>query len=202
MNFKNYMITALILTMIATPVFAGGGGHLDEDLIVGRTDSNQLAVHFDFGAFIELPEISGGFLSGWGIADPGFFNNPTNDAAENFYTLDASADVRFEVISFDDAFRGWTQGFASTFHDPGEFFELGSPDFDEHPFWQIDSTDVGFDPLQTQWQATGRLVDVGLTGYAPSEAFTLTFVPVPEPATLAFAVLPVALLVRRRRRAL
>lgn len=203
MNPRKYAITAFSLLIASTPAFAGGGhDHTDADLVVGRTDAGQLAVEFNFSELIELPEISGGLLSGWGVDDPGFFNLATDEPAENFHTLAPGANIRFEVVSFDGAFRGWTQGFAGTFDDPGEYFPLGNPDFDEHPFWQIDSSDGGFDPLQTQWQATGRLVDVGSTGYAASEPFTLTFIPVPEPSPLAVLVFAGAgILIRFRRRA-
>lgn len=194
-------VIALTIFAVSNVALAGDGhDHGDEDLVVGITGAGQLAVEFDFNELIELPEITAGPLNGWGLDDPGFFNLPDDEPDEGFFILGAGADVRFEVISFDAALRGWTQGFAGTFDDPGEFFSLGSPDFDEHPFWQINSDDAGFNPLQTQWQATGRLVDVGLTGYAPSEAFTLTFVPVPEPSTLAILTLTGAALMLRRRR--
>lgn len=192
------------LLFASSAALAGGGhGHTDDDLVVGITSAGQLAVEFNFAELIELPEITAGPLSGWGLDDPGFFNLDADEPDEDFFVLGAGADIRFEVIAFDAALKGWTQGFASIFDDAGEFFPLGSPDFDEHPFWQIDSSDAGFDALQTQWNATGRLIDVGTTGYAPSAPFTLSFVPVPEPASaLLLSLTGATLLLRRTRRAM
>lgn len=202
MKSSQVSVLGLSLLFASNAAFAGGGhDHADEDLVVGVTGAGQLAVEFNFSELIELPEISGGLLNGWGVADPGFFNLADDEPAEDFFVLAAGADVRFEVIDFDDAFRGWTQGFASTFAAPGEYFALGSPDFDEHPFWQIDSNHAGFDPLRAQWNATGRLIDVGSTGYAASEPFTLSFVPVPEPSSLSILALScMTVMLRRHRR--
>ncbi|HPF41343.1 MAG TPA: PEP-CTERM sorting domain-containing protein [Phycisphaerae bacterium] len=196
----NALVALLILPVSSVALAGDPHDHAHDDLVVGVSGAGQLAVEFDFAELIELPEISGGFLQGWGVDDPGFFNLEADEPAEDFFVLGAGADIRFEVVSFDPAMKGWTQGFANTFENTGEFFPLGAPDFDEHPFWQIDSADAGYNPLQTQWQATGRLIDVGATGYAPSASFTLTFVPVPEPSTLAILGLSCAAIVTRRGR--
>lgn len=192
-------VIALTFFIAANAAVAGDPHGHDEDVVVGITGASQLAVEFDPSEILDLPEILLGPLSGWGIDDPGFLSLEADEPVEDFFVLGAGADIRYEVVSFDAALKGHTQGFASIFDDAGEFFELGSPDFDEHPFWQIDSADPGFDPGQATWQATGRLVDVGTTGYAPSDPFTLTFRPVPEPGSLALLATGLAVHVRRRR---
>lgn len=185
--------TIAITLFLASPALAQKAG----DLNVGRTSAGQLAVAFDFSQVLELPPIPA-VLSGWGEAEPGFFSIDVDMPGDDFFMLDSGADIRFEVISFDPAFQGWTQGFAATFSNPGDQFVMGSPDFDEHPFWQINSDDPSFDPGQTVWMATGRVIDEGSTGYQPSEAFTLKFSPVPEPCTATLLLLGGVLVSRRR----
>jgi hypothetical protein len=177
----------------ASAAFAQKAG----DLNIGRTSAGQLAVAFDFSQILELPPILA-VLSGWGDAEPGFFSIDVDLPADDFLMLDSGADIRYEVVSFDPAFQGWTQGFAAAFSNPGDQFVVGPPDFDEHPFLQINSDDPLFDPGQSLWQATGRLIDVGITGYQPSDAFTLTFSPVPEPCTATLLLLGSVLGSRRR----
>ncbi|MEM7166808.1 MAG: hypothetical protein AAF581_15195, partial [Planctomycetota bacterium] len=80
-----------------------------------------------------------------------------------------------EVVSLDPALKAHTPGFASVLTMPGDSWTMGSPPFDNHPTWHIDSTDAGFDPAQTQWTGTFRIVDTGTTGYTPSTTFDIVF---------------------------
>lgn len=191
-RFLNVSISIALVS--ASPAFA----QKEDDLNIGRTSAGQLAVDFDFAQTLELPPIAA-ILSGWGLDEPGFFSLDVDLPAEGIFMLEPEAELRYEVISFDPAFKGWTQGFAGIFDDPGEQFVLGGPPFDEHPFWHIDSDDPAFDPGQTIWQATGRLIDVGTTNYLPTDPFTLSFTPVPEPASAMLVLIAGLWAIRRRR---
>jgi len=172
-------------------------GIKDDDINVGvDTTTGRLGILWG-GETVELPEISGP-LFGFGLDDPGVFTieNPFG----GLDPLGAGAILRLEVISFDDALRGWRPGFAGTFENPGDTWDIGAAPLDEHPFWQINSLDPGYvsPPGQTEWNATLRMLDTGSTGYLPSDPVTVTFTP--EPTGLALLALGGVLAASRVRR--
>jgi len=168
------------------------------DIIVGRTDAGQLKVEFDFAPLLPLPAVSGP-INGFSDSEPGFDHLEANEPAEDFYVLAPGAEVYFEIVSFEDAFQVWGAGFSSGPHlNPGEHVLLGDELLHSHVIWHVNSDDPAYDPLDSPWDATFRLVDLGTTGYAPSEAYTARFVP--EPSTAALLGVALVGVLRRRRR--
>jgi hypothetical protein len=183
--------------LTASPVWSGPVH--EEDVIVGRSAGGQLRVEHN-GETTLLPPVNG-LINGWALDEPGFLGLSKDEPLEDFFVLEDGAQIQLEVLSFDLAFQGWTPGFASIFHLPGDVWTIGGAEFDEHPTWHINSDHPGFDPNQVEWQATFRLLDVGSTAYNPSEPITLTFTNVPEPGGLGLLGLMAGLRRRRVRRA-
>lgn len=180
---------------------AAAFGH-EGDVEVGVDMTGKLTVGFEDP--FDLPVLEPALLHGWGIDEPGFASVEEDEPDEGLYVLDPDANVAVEFVSADDAFNMWVPPFFSEILDtPGERWALGGSDFDIHPYWQIDSDDPDFDPLQTAWSITLKLVDTrdGLgVAHADSDPFTLRFVPTPEPATLALLAIGGAGALLRRRR--
>jgi len=151
--------------------------------VVGRNGSGQLATEVPVPGPHELPPVDV-FLPGWAAADPGLLNLAIDEPIEDFFVLGPGAIVNLELVSIDPALKVWSEGFGSVLTSPGQSFIVDGSEFDYHPTFHIDSDDPAFDPATQVYSATFRLFDTGTTGYAPSEPFTLSFTPVPEPATV------------------
>lgn len=146
------------------------------DVIIARTPSLQLVITgFDTDGFVALPPVSG-LLNGWSDNGPGFDHLATANPGLGLFPLAAGAQIRLEVVSIDPAFRALGPGLAPIVDDPGEGLTLGDHQLHEHVTWHINSTDPDYDPLQCEWLATFILLDLGTTGYADSDPFTLRFV--------------------------
>jgi hypothetical protein len=187
------LVAAAVLGASVTPVL----GHHEGDIVVGRTGAGTLTVEFDdFGEVFQLPPASG-LLNGWAGEEPGFDHLEADEPSEDFYVLEAGANVVFEVVSFDLALRG--DPLTDDLHDPGDQTVLGDEELHEHIDWFIDRDDPAFDPLQTVWEARFKLVDTGTTNYADSQTYTLKFAP--EPGTMGLLALGGVALLRRPRSA-
>ena len=161
----------------------GGDDHGHEDFVVGRTGAGQLAVEFDIAELIELPPASG-LIQGWAAADTDIMNLKSKKPEEDFFVLDSGAQIIFELVSIDPAFKLWSPGFGSLLDTPADEFVLGTSDFDIHLTFHIDTEDLAFDPSVDTFAVGFRLRDDGVTGYAPSSTMTANFIAVPEPAAL------------------
>ena len=175
---------------------------LESDFAVGVTGAGQLAVEFNFASVEPIANfITGGGLNGdftgWFSDEPGFANLDVDEPDEDFFTLGAGADISVMVISVEGPFRIYDPSFDSVVA-PGGMFSLGTPDFDDHPFWTVDSTAPSFDANDFDYDVSFKLVDLGTTGYADSDTITVTFTRVPAPGTAG--VLALAGLGLRRRR--
>ncbi len=169
----------------------------DDDFNIGvDPDASKLSILWN-GEARELPFIEDGFLSGFGIDDPGFIT--LDESFGGLLPPDSGANIVLEVVSFDTALKAWKPGFGESFQSPGDLWDIGPVPAHQHPFWHIDSTDAGFDPGQTEWNATFRILDTGSTGYEPSDPVTVTFT-TPEPSTAALLLLAVAWGAQRSRR--
>lgn len=167
---KSVFAFTLTLLMVAAPTRAG-----EDDILVGRTAANQLAI----GGFdpndetIGLPCVSG-ILQGWALDDPGFDHIVQADVVADLYPMDAGAQIRIVCLSIDSALRVISPSF-SIMDAPGESLLLGGSSLHTHLTWHINSADPAFNPNQTDWSATFKLIDTGSTGYAESAPFTFHF---------------------------
>jgi hypothetical protein len=168
-----------------------------EDLIVGIDGTGTLAVEFaHFDEYHVLPPISGprqGYLG----EHPGFAHLEEDEPVEDFYVFGEGAEIHFEIVAFEGAFQIW-DGLSGPYSAPGEQVLLGDDHLHKHVDWHINSADPGFDLGDSPWQAQFCLVDLGTTGYAASEVYTLSFVP--EPGTAVVVALGWLAVAARRRR--
>jgi hypothetical protein len=180
------------------------------DFIVGVSSGGQLTFEFDEHILageesIELPPIdppSPGVYEGWAADEPGFDHLHDAEPAEDFYPLGSGADVHLVGVDLDLALyvRAASIGSPVAISPTPTLgsLQLGDEELHTHAIWHIDSLASGFDPYQTEWQGTFKLTDLGTTGYADSDPFTLTFTAVPEPASFALLALGSLFVLRRR----
>lgn len=199
------LIAVLSCIVAAVPAMAQHDHGHGADPIVGRTLAGKLSLEADFDECFRLMPIENSPLpnyAGWSMDDPGFFALEEDEPAEDFYRLGAGADIWLKCASINSAFKvrdAEALNFPVRISAAGQQFHLGDHQLHIHPIWHIDSLDAGFNPLQTEWHATFTLIDLGSTGYAESDPFTMCFTNVPEPATLALVGLGSLAAVRRRR---
>ncbi|MCW5775641.1 MAG: hypothetical protein KIS87_04240 [Phycisphaeraceae bacterium] len=191
---RTRMMTSLLT--VAALAFGAAAQH-DDDFVVGVNGLGTLMVEADLDEAFYLPPFDSGGVVGWFGGDPGFASLEEDEPDEDFYMLAGGADVWFVLVAVDPAFKVYDPFFSLM--SPGDSFALGGHEFDVHPFWHIDSDDAAFDPFQTEWHATFRLIDMGTTGYGASEAYRVAFTNVPAPGAVALLAPAVAAALRRRR---
>lgn len=189
-----------MMTGVLAVTFLACGASADPhegDFVVGVSGAGVLKLEADPDEAFFLPPFDSGGIVGWFGAEPGFASLEEDEPGEDFYTLGVGADVWFVLVAADPAFKIYDPFFNPM--SPGDSFAFGGHEFDEHPFWHIDSDDAAFDPMQTEWHVTFRLVDLGSTGYGVSEDYTATFTNVPTPGAGALLALGGTWGARRRR---
>jgi hypothetical protein len=169
------------------------------DVIIGRSSAGQLKIEADLDEPHLLDAVNG-LLKGFAGEEPGFEALTADEPAEDFFMLAPGADIRLEGISLDAALKAHDHlNPLLVIDSAGDQLTLGAFDLHNHVVWHADSLDPAFDPLATEWQGTFRLVDVGTTLYAPSDAFTIRFTNVPEPAAITLLAFGLSALMRRKR---
>lgn len=179
-------------------VFATAGAGQELDVEVGIDAGGRLAVApFDFGTTILDPVDPGNpfGLQGFAGENPGW---AAEGAPEGLNALEDGSNIAIEILSLSSALRMFDPDAGLAEIHAGEQWVAGGPEFDAHPLWLIDNSDPAFNPNQGDWPCTFRLVDLGTTGYQPSEVYTLNF-GIPEPGT-ALLLIPGMLLYSLRRR--
>ena len=166
-------INRLVLGTVIVGMIPGLAAAHEGDLFVGRTGGGQLAVEFSFGETLPLG-IVGGLLQGCALDEPGWANLDVDEPDEDFFMLDPGALIVFEVVSISPGLQAHTPGFADILDATGEQWIIGSPMFDEHLTWHIDSDHPDHDPLAV-YQIEFKLIDIGASSHAESEVHVLTF---------------------------
>jgi hypothetical protein len=192
------LVSITLFATTAAPTWAHD--QHEGDVIVGRSASGQLKVEADIGLSL-LGPVNSLFLKGWAATEPGMESLLADEPLEDFHMLAPGAQISLVGVSLDPAFKVHSPMLDYLIAAPGDQMPLGDNELHEHPTWHIDSQDPGFNPLQTVWYGTFKLVDTGTTGYAASDPFTLTFTNVPAPATLGLLAIGAVAVMRRRRHA-
>lgn len=179
------------LGAIAAVVLAAQTAFAHEEILVGTDGAGKLTALVDEP--FELPESIFQGYDGWASGFPGFFADPAaSDPNEAIFALPDGSDLEFELLRFDPGMRVLNDH-GSAYLELGERYHLGGVFFDVHPLWNITDGVVG-DPLTMDIRIYDRN---GLS--SQSEEITLTFIPVPEPAT-GFAFIALISMAAARRR--
>lgn len=157
------------------------------ELLIGRVD-NQLAMHFQDEAF-ELPESEIPGFPGFADVNPGFVALPSD--LPDLSTLPAGADLEWTLLSIDPGILVLNDT-GTGYLNVGETYNIGMPVFHVHPLWHNPAGVPG-----EVYSLSLRLHDrAGLL--TDSEAYTIEFTPIPEPAGAALLLLGAGIIARRR----
>jgi hypothetical protein len=187
-------LTALTLAVVTGTAYAD----LESDFAVGTDGAGKLKFEFNFDS-IE-PLVFNAANNVWISDEPGFANLDVDEPDEGFFVLPSNAFITIEILSVDAGFRVLDPEFDSFTQTAIEAtvtsFDLGSPDFDDHPFWAVLLSE--WDGVTTSFDVTLRAVDSG-AGLLASDPVTATFV-IPSPGVVSVLAAG-GLLASRRRRA-
>jgi hypothetical protein len=173
----NFMLTGLLTgTLVALPALAQHEG----DIGVGRTAAGQLRVRpfTPAGPPCFDPAIHVGHLefnpatNEWLTDEPGWDANFEAAPEIDYYPLQPGATIRLVAVS-DLLPPFYVRYMSQVIRHSGDYITLGSYSLHRHTIFAVDADDPAFDPLRTLWYGTFILRDVGSTGYADSEPFTL-----------------------------
>lgn len=198
---RNSVVFAVALAAVAAPVLADKGDELDVE--VGILTSTLAFTPFNFGVQALEPFNNSPvpFLpdSGWAGDDPGWLSigNPKLGEGGLLSPIGAGALIGIEVLSLSGALRAFDPAGGGEITVGQTWLFDGGNVFDAHPIWVIDATSPSFDPNQTVWTGTFRLIDQGTTNYGPSAVHSFEFT-VPEPTSLSLLAVAGLALIRRR----
>ncbi len=190
MNVKMCVVSLGLIAGVAS-------ADLESDFAVGTDGAGKLKFEFNFGSIEPLPFNDGPNV--WIGDEPGFANLDVDEPDEGFFTLPSSAFISIEILSTDPGFRvvdPLFDPFSQTIEDATvSSFDLGSPDFDDHPFWVVQLSE--WDGVTTDFNVTLRAVDSG-AGLMASDPITVTFT-IPTPASAGLLAMGGLMVARRRR---
>ncbi|MCC6676615.1 MAG: hypothetical protein IT436_05680 [Phycisphaerales bacterium] len=157
---------AVLVTGIAA--FTAGPALAHDEIAIGRTSANQLALHVHVPMPFILTESIFPDLPGWTHFEPAIISNPTDDPAEDLFTLAPDSNIRMILVGTDPE-ASLLSDDGSHWMTPGESYQIGSPFFHIHPIWNLS-------PGAGQGQFEIRLFLRDTSGrYSDSEVYTLTF---------------------------
>lgn len=163
------------------------------DFVIGTDGAGMLAME---GGTAE-PMVFNDDFNIWIAEEPGFTNLVMDEPNEGFFTLPGSSFITIEILSTDPGLRVLDplfDPFSQSVEDATiTMLELGSPAFDDHPFWAVQLSE--WDGVTTEFDVTVRAVDSG-SGLAASAPSSLTLT-IPAPASAS--VLGLGLVGLRRR---
>ncbi len=198
--------TALIWGVVASLCISPLAWAHEEDFEVGIDPAlNQIAVWFDADLFPwELPPSEWGpGVAGFALDDPGFVSlEPDHSQPGVFEPLDPAANIALRVLWVSSPEMKVWQPVGPG--EPGfqilgdDLWIIGTPHFDVHPVWHIDTEDPMFDPAHGPWTVNFQVLDLSGT-HAASEPVSVQFTP--EPAAWVPLCLGLAALRRRNGRA-
>lgn len=174
---RRMSVPFLMLGVLAPGALAQHAGDID----VARTQGGKLVIDkWDEATdVILLDPVNNPILQIFGFAsgNPGFdYLRQSEEVPPDLLALQSGTEIWLEVVSIHPAFRAIGPGGTPILDQPGERVLLGGATLHEHLTWHANSQDPDYNPSETQWTATFKLVDEGSTAYADSDLFTLAFV--------------------------
>lgn len=178
---RNQILTGMVV--VAGASAQAQPHHHGDDGVVGVNGNGVLGMEIDLDEAYPFEEFfTSALLNGWISDAPGFTALDENEPDEDFFVLGAGADVHFELVGTSSgAMEVYNPFFDIPALSGGDRFAFGAGDFDTHPFWFLNTDHPSYDPSDAEWSVDFKLVDLGSTGYADSETFTIRFV-IPSPA--------------------
>lgn len=194
MNMYRFAFSTLAAMVLAQVALA----HSDDIEVGYNPGTNQIVAEYDADLYPWLlPPSEEPALAGFALDDPGFVSIVEVEEPGEFEPLSLLANIRLRVLSASPAMKVWDPlgpGEPGFQIEGSRLWTIGPRFFDTHPWWQIDTSDLAYDPAAGPWSVTFQLIDA--TGvHESSEPVTLTFIPEPG----ALGLLAAAALVLRRR---
>lgn len=189
------MRTVTGLVLLGWALVSTTAAHTGDFEVGVNPTTNQIRVEFDPDVFPwVLPPSEDPLLPGFALDDPGFVSLDEDEAEPGvFEPLNPAAVIRLRVLGVSSPeFKVWDP------LGPGEdgfqiignrLWQLGSPHFDTHCWWHIDTSEAGYDAGHAPWSVTFQLLDAAGV-HLPSEPVTATFVPEPAVSAALLALLP------------
>ncbi len=188
-RITNSIIIGLVACVL-TPAIAQAQ-HSD-DIEVGKSAAGRLVVKGDFDEIFELSPIAeGGLIGGWSANEPGLDAIGEDESDEFLSLLGEGRLIALNIVELSPGL---------VLRDPLNLAELTSQtplptNLHWHPLFHVEGPANPGDI----YTATLYLSDLSAQPLADSDAFTLTFQIVPEPASLALVAMGGLTLLRRRR---